>query len=608
MTLGSDTGMTLTSDELAEFEALLGASGLGAPHVRAQLQSPLPASVGEHLDAAASGRRLASAVDALRVETRELEQQVIDCAPVDPPAESRLLAALAEMQGTGPADGTARPLRAILLVATGMGKTCAMRDWLVGHALLPDRAAARAQLPSSWIHSFIQGCYDGTGVGSGVQLPLFRNLRSMRLAPWEGLVAGGWHCGVRGMPLRGYTAASASASRWSAPGSESELIWVPSPLADLAPSAHLVAPAWLSTAGWENPLAPSPHFLQPHLPHLSGWLAACHAAVVADDRFEPSTLLRTYLLASAGMPADDHTCVDTCEHHTAAAEGVLPFAPWRRSEAGSRHGPKAAESSRVEYALAELVKLHHPPLLLLPWCARTTSAATLANSSRTVTSARLRVPYCAGPVLPLLWTDRPPSSLHTFLQRSRDEGAVPSVQDLEEPQVLAGTEALHDVGKAAPPFRVRIRREGDGSWTVGITLHARLLTGLGDPDHAVTVPTQMTYRSRDPYAVETRFAVGAGEVTWVFARDLALTGVRYGQAGIGDVQFRHRQPEEKQDEQRTVRMRLSSPGGEAELSFHRRQLSSFLDATCSVVPHGSESLHVQQALTELEAAVLQPHA
>ena len=51
---------------------------------------------------------------------------------------------------------------------------------------------------------------------------------------------------------------------------------------------------------------------------------------------------------------------------------------------------------------------------------------------------------------------------------------------------------------------------------------------------AVPVKVDMTYHSRDPYAVRASFRTGSSSVEWVFARDL-LHGGLVGPAGAGDV-------------------------------------------------------------------------
>ena len=51
---------------------------------------------------------------------------------------------------------------------------------------------------------------------------------------------------------------------------------------------------------------------------------------------------------------------------------------------------------------------------------------------------------------------------------------------------------------------------------------------------AVPVKVDLTYHSRDPYAVRASFRTGSSSVEWVFARDL-LHGGLVGPAGAGDV-------------------------------------------------------------------------
>src|SRR4029078_6593642 len=51
---------------------------------------------------------------------------------------------------------------------------------------------------------------------------------------------------------------------------------------------------------------------------------------------------------------------------------------------------------------------------------------------------------------------------------------------------------------------------------------------------AVPVKVDLTYHSRDPYAVRASLRTGSSSVEWVFARDL-LHGGLVGPSGTGDV-------------------------------------------------------------------------
>src|SRR4029078_5928277 len=74
---------------------------------------------------------------------------------------------------------------------------------------------------------------------------------------------------------------------------------------------------------------------------------------------------------------------------------------------------------------------------------------------------------------------------------------------------------------------------------------------------AVPVKVDLTYHSRDPYAVRASFRIGSSSVEWVFARDL-LHGGLVGPAGSGDVRV---QP--LPGIPAKVQLELSSPSGHA---------------------------------------------
>jgi hypothetical protein len=94
---------------------------------------------------------------------------------------------------------------------------------------------------------------------------------------------------------------------------------------------------------------------------------------------------------------------------------------------------------------------------------------------------------------------------------------------------------------------------------------------------AVPVKVDLTYHSRDPYAVRALFRTGSSSVEWVFARDL-LHGGLIGPSGNGDVR---------------VQPVAGSPA--------KVQLGDFLFRTFEAVPAGSEYswLDFDMALADL---------
>ncbi|MGI5132788.1 SsgA family sporulation/cell division regulator [Pseudonocardia sp. CA-107938] len=99
----------------------------------------------------------------------------------------------------------------------------------------------------------------------------------------------------------------------------------------------------------------------------------------------------------------------------------------------------------------------------------------------------------------------------------------------------------------------------------------------------VPVKVDLTYHSRDPYAVQASFRTGNGTaVDWVFARDLLQEGL-VGLAGTGDVRV---QPVAGNSGK--VQLELSSPSGHAVFTTCAQTLGDFLRRTYEAVPPESE--------------------
>ncbi|SFF31024.1 SsgA family sporulation/cell division regulator [Streptomyces mirabilis] len=118
------------------------------------------------------------------------------------------------------------------------------------------------------------------------------------------------------------------------------------------------------------------------------------------------------------------------------------------------------------------------------------------------------------------------------------------------------------------------------------------------PDElSAPLPAELHYDMTDPYAV--RLCLGAPPartVDWVFARSLLTEGLRRP-TGTGDVLVipRHRcHPD-------SVRIVLRSAAGAALVDIAASTVAAFLRRTDSLVPPGTESLHIDmdRALAEL---------
>ena len=99
----------------------------------------------------------------------------------------------------------------------------------------------------------------------------------------------------------------------------------------------------------------------------------------------------------------------------------------------------------------------------------------------------------------------------------------------------------------------------------------------------VPVNVDLTYTSRDPYAVQASFRTGNGTaVDWVFARDLLRDGLVVP-SGTGDVRV---QPMPTNPSR--VQLELSSPSGHAVFTTCAQALGDFLHRTYVAVPPQTE--------------------
>ncbi|GAA3239777.1 SsgA family sporulation/cell division regulator [Pseudonocardia petroleophila] len=119
---------------------------------------------------------------------------------------------------------------------------------------------------------------------------------------------------------------------------------------------------------------------------------------------------------------------------------------------------------------------------------------------------------------------------------------------------------------------------------------------ITDDAPAVRVKVDLTYHSRDPFAVQASFRTGHGSaVDWVFARDLLHDGL-ITPSGSGDVRVRP-----VAHDPNRVQLELSSPSGHAVFTTCAQTLGEFLHRTFDAVPPGREYswLDFESALSEL---------
>jgi hypothetical protein len=114
------------------------------------------------------------------------------------------------------------------------------------------------------------------------------------------------------------------------------------------------------------------------------------------------------------------------------------------------------------------------------------------------------------------------------------------------------------------------------------------------------LPVSMVYDPEDPYAVALVFHASDGDVTWMVARELLVTGAN-SPVGDGDVMI---WPALTATLEEAVVIRLQAPSGRLVLRLEMADLDDFLGRSLSLVPWGTESAHLD--LDALVEDLLQP--
>lgn len=115
------------------------------------------------------------------------------------------------------------------------------------------------------------------------------------------------------------------------------------------------------------------------------------------------------------------------------------------------------------------------------------------------------------------------------------------------------------------------------------TLELRLLLG---PETAIPVSGRFSYRSDRPYEVKVAFINrGRTAATWVFARELLLTGLTR-EIGEGDV--RVWPVPESGGPHRRVHIELRTDASRCVLAVREAELRAWTQQTVAIVPPGHE--------------------
>jgi hypothetical protein len=141
-----------------------------------------------------------------------------------------------------------------------------------------------------------------------------------------------------------------------------------------------------------------------------------------------------------------------------------------------------------------------------------------------------------------------------------------------------------------PTHPIRTTNEG---------MSQQIVLSCVDPwGRAVQVPTTLTYRAEDPYAVALVFHSASGDVEWVVARTLLLQGLAVA-CGEGDVKVH---PSVDEQSRAITMLDFCSPDGRLVAEADSLGLRTFLASTFDMIPAGTESAHLD--LDGLIASIL----
>lgn len=140
--------------------------------------------------------------------------------------------------------------------------------------------------------------------------------------------------------------------------------------------------------------------------------------------------------------------------------------------------------------------------------------------------------------------------------------------------------------------RTSARSTAASSVTTDVTLECV------DPwGRSVEVPTTLTYRSDDPFAVCLTFRSNTADVEWVVGRSLLMRGLA-APVGQGDVRG---YPSHDAQGRSVLVMDFRSPDGRLVAQVGTGDVQSFLTQTYAVVPAGTESafLDIDRLIADL---------
>ncbi|MEU6964995.1 SsgA family sporulation/cell division regulator [Streptomyces chrestomyceticus] len=175
-----------------------------------------------------------------------------------------------------------------------------------------------------------------------------------------------------------------------------------------------------------------------------------------------------------------------------------------------------------------------------------------------------------------------PPDLDSFTHQPGSSFLVPRTDTATPKSPEIGIAGRHTSPPAMPAsMRLREEHAADGA-EISVELWMRF--HLSEEDEGERLPVRLTYRTTDPYAVTACFNAGTeDERVWTFAHDLLDGGLTHS-VGIGDVVvWPSGQPDRLPHKGRRVFVRLRSPEGSALLSMAHAEAAAFIEATASLV-------------------------
>lgn len=547
-------GNTMDTDTATEnhddFDALLNASSLGAPHVLAACE-PIPATV---------TRQLRSAM------TRHTQ------APTPDNETENTTAGGGAGKSTAVPPGAHEPCErgAVVYSATGSGKTQTFVAWHLTRARRWDEAAHRMRT-ALWTQTAQATPADDEWSWSACEELWGLLMRHSSGARWQQPTAGPL---PRELRLRtetnrpAHTSGLMTADRLSLP----------------LPAELERQPEEESCAAGRTPILVHPASSPPRMPK---WHRALEELI--DNSYDLTEPVHITFERTLGAWLCSH------EHR------IRIQAAWQRSHC--REVLRAADRRRAwADALASYLapglldscgqELAGPQTLALLGCggrALDPLVRTLQRGpSRDLTAAAAlflnRRPET--PPWAVSWAEAPPRT-------------GPAPWALRRPQTAMTPARKPAEAAPAPGKRVNSWAETkDGATTLHAHLNMAWHADEGLPGGPV--PVRFTYRSNDPFAIEAVFYPNEpDETVWILARDLLSEGIR-GHAGQGDVIVWSSRPPATATAQQRTYIRLQSPDGTALLSLHATHLADYLEQTYRLVAQGSEQHQLSDAFNDLE--------